>query len=557
MKGFYLVVINALLITFVSAQKQSVAYMSPLDIDLVLNGTFGELRANHFHSGIDFSTSRKIGYSVYAVEDGEINRIKISAFGYGNVLYVKHPDGYTTVYAHLDNFAEPIASYVKNEQYKQKKFDVELFPLKNELSVKKGNVIAYSGNTGSSGGPHLHFEIRNTETESIINPYILGMFTEIKDTQKPIVNGLWVYPKSDSVAIQGIYRMLPLEYKRMGNGSYRSDKIFVNGEVGFGINSYDVLENSFGKNGIYEMIMKVNGTVYSHVKFDEFTFDQTRYINHYIDFEKLQLDGQRVQKLFNKNMHPIPVYKVLKNSGFVPVKENEDYEIVIEVSDFHKNKQIFSIPISYKNYPLPVTEQPNGKFIDYYRDYIFEENDKYVEWKAKTFYEDFYIDIQLKEDEIILGPNTIAVHENIDLRFNVKNLSIQKEKAFIGRIEGDKIFYNETWKRGDDFRIRTKNMGVFKIVEDLEPPTLTNKTISNLKLTDDLIFEIDDKLSGIGEITANINGSWALFTYDYKTKLITHKLSDGVAVKGKNNLILEIKDRTGNNVIFEYPFTIP
>jgi len=544
------------LITYPKAQVSSVNYRSPLEIDLLVNGTFGELRSNHFHSGIDFATQRKTGFPVYAVEDGVVNRIKVSAFGYGNVLYIRHTNGYTSVYAHLERFAAPISNYVKKEQYAANQFEIELFPIGTELLVKKGDIIGYSGNTGSSGGPHLHFELRDTSTEDIINPFSVGMFSEIVDTQKPIINGLWVYPYSPEVQIMGVSRPVPLDYKRMSNGDYLAEKIYTNGSIGFGINSYDISDGSTGKNGVYEILLKVNGSIYAHVAFDRFSFDKTRYINHYIDFAKYIQDGQRIQKLFNKNLHDIPLFKKLKKEGFLEVLENKDYQVVIEVSDFHKNKQVIHIPVSYKAYDSIPTPTQKGKWIDYYRDYIFEENSKYVEWKAGTFYEDQYLDITLSTEEVKLLPETIPVHTNIDIRFDTSTLDIDTKKAFIARIDGKKIIYNDTWKRGNEFRIRTKNMGIYRIEIDSISPTIQNKSKIQLTMEDDLIFEINDDLSGIGDFYGTINGNWALFSYDYKTKCISHTLSDQIAVLGENILILHVKDKIGNNSTFEYPFTI-
>ena len=539
------------------AQQEFTDFVKPLHIPLVVNGTFGELRSNHFHSGIDFATQRKTGFPIVAVADGEINRIKVSPFGYGNVIYIRHDNGYTTVYAHLEKFEEPIATYVMNAHYKQMQSEIELFPLQGELKVKKNQVIAFSGNTGSSGGPHLHFEVRETQSEEIVNPYLLGMFTEVVDTQKPIINELYAYPKSSNDRVKGLNVPLPLDFKRAANGDYMVEKLFVSGNVSFGINSYDVLEKSFGKNGVYEIKMRVNGTLYTHVIFDKFAFHQSRYINHYIDYKRYKLKNSRVQKLFNTNNHDIPIFKQLRNEGFIEVKPGEDYQVVIEVSDFHKNTQIIRIPLSYKSYETIEPKQPEGKYIDYYRDYIFEEGNKYVEWKPNTFYEDVYLSIDFTEEEIILGTDEIPVHENIDIRFDVSSLAIDKEKTFIGKVDGKKIQYFETWKRENDFRIRSKTLGTYRLVEDSEPPLVhlkNNKT--QFKSSERIVFEIEDELSGIGHYEAKINDQWVLLHYDYKTKTLYHDLNDGVAIKGNNNLILEIKDKMGNSTIFEYSFTL-
>ncbi|WP_321540762.1 M23 family metallopeptidase [Flavobacterium piscinae] len=172
-------------------------FIPPLDIPLSLSGTFGELRSNHFHSGIDFRTQQKEGLNVIAVADGFVSRIKISTFGYGKAIYITHPNGYTSVYGHLLKTSPKIDAYLKKQHYALESFEIDIFPKPEDLIVKQGEIIALSGNTGGSGGPHLHFEYRDTKTEKIINPFFFGLDTKVKDTRIPVINEIVVYPLSE------------------------------------------------------------------------------------------------------------------------------------------------------------------------------------------------------------------------------------------------------------------------------------------------------------------------------------------------------------------------
>ena len=174
------------------AQESFPNYGKPLDIPIYLSATFGEIRPNHIHAGLDIKTQGVEGKKVFAVADGYISRIGVSPYGYGNVLYITHYDGYTSVYAHLQRFSGEIAKYVKDYQYKHKKFASQIYPDKDKFPIKKGDLIAYSGNSGGSGGPHLHFEIRHTLSEKPVNPMYFGY--KIEDNTRPLIQGVSVYP---------------------------------------------------------------------------------------------------------------------------------------------------------------------------------------------------------------------------------------------------------------------------------------------------------------------------------------------------------------------------
>ncbi len=531
----------------------------PLGIDMNVTGSFGELRYNHFHSGIDFSSNRKIGEPVFAVADGEVVRIQINEKGYGKVVYIKHPNGFTSVYAHLNDYYGGIRDYVKASQYKEKKYALEMFPLKHELLVKKGDIIGYVGNTGSSGGPHLHYEIRDTQSEEIINPFLFGIGYLISDVEKPIINALVVYPVSTDAVTNGENVPLILSLNKQSDGVYISEKVKAKGTIGFGINSYDVMNNRYSKNGVYKIETYLNGSKTYEMIFDRFSFDETRKINLVIDYERLGLTKDRVQKLFKSTNFDLNLIKSIKNNGKISIEEYDSYNYKIVISDFHNNKTEINVPITFSDDQAQLVSNPiqNLKRIDSKRDYILSESNGTIEWPALTFYEDCELEIVFTENEIKIHRDLIPLDKSITVQFDLLNSDINPEKAFIGLVNGNSISYFHTWKKDNKLSIRTKSLGTYKIFEDLEAASIKSFNFTegnNLTENDVLVFEVEDSLSGIKEINGYVNDQWALFEYEYKDKKITHQLKDGIAKKGLNKVLISVTDQVGNNSTFETNF---
>ncbi|SEH89009.1 Peptidase family M23 [Paenimyroides aquimaris] len=548
---FFLISLNSL------AQHKTITdFDVPIKIPLLVAGSFGELRPNHFHAGVDFSANYKIGDPVYAPADGVVNRIKVSSFGYGKALYVKHNNGYTTVYGHLSAYGDKIAKYVNDKQYESKQFEIELFPLAKELPVKKGDVIGYIGNTGGSGGPHLHYEIRDTKTEHILNAQAFSLKDAITDTEQAIINGVYVYPITDETIINNENSFFEIALSKQNN-SYKSNTIQAKGTIGFGINTHDTQNGSRGKNGIYRMVTYVNGTKNFEVVFDEFSFDESKYLNQYIDYKYYQLSGNRIQKLFVVNDLPLSLIKTKKNNGQIVVNEGEDLNFKIEVFDAHENKQTIEIPVKYYDYQINKKPKPDGKYIDYLKDYAFEENNVSVEWDARTFFEDVYLKIKTENNKLTLHKDEYAVQKNISIKMLVPDDYPNKDQTFIGKTDGKKVKYFDTWKRGNDFRIRTKELGTYELVTDKADPIVNFVSdYETFTKEDVLVFEIEDKLSGINTYSGYLNNEWILFDYDYKTKKLIHKLSDEKFTPGTNTLRLEVTDRVGNNTTFEQTIVV-
>ena len=321
-------------------------FTKPLEIPLLLSGTFGELRTNHFHAGLDIKTQKVEGHKVLSSADGYVSRINVSLWGYGNALYVTHPNGYTTVYGHLQKFSPEIDAYVRKMQYEKESFSIRLYPKPNELIVKQGEVIALSGNSGSSGGPHLHYEIRDVKS-NILNPMLFGI--NVPDHKNPTIQNAFAYSKNENSQVNQSSNNVQLVFSRQYDGDLLANTIYAHGEIGFGINAYDRLDGALNRNGLYSFEMTVNGEKVFQFTVNKFSFDESRFINSYIDYERLVNLKQRVQKCFvNHDMNNLSLYKTLDNKGFVNVKDSLEYTVSIIAKDFEGNKTRLIIPIKGK-----------------------------------------------------------------------------------------------------------------------------------------------------------------------------------------------------------------
>ena len=535
-------------------------FRSPLDIPMQLSGNFGELRPNHFHAGFDLRTQQKEGLKVYAVADGYVSRIKISTFGNGKTIYINHPNGYTSVYGHLKMANGEIENYIKKKHYKEALFEIEMFFKPDEMVVKKGEIIAFSGNSGASEGPHLHFEFRDSKTEFIINPMLFGFNKFLKDTKKPIVFGVYVYPLDSKTTVNNSKRPLLLNVSLQKDGTYLSDKVVANGSIGFGISAYDTDDVSFNNNGVYKVQSFYNGKPNFGYEFNTYSFDDMRYINALIDYSRYKKMQQRVQKLFMKTPYNLSFIQVDENKGVLPVTPNLASLYRIEVSDFFGNKKTIAIPIKYDILPTVISKEPaqSNYFVRANKDSNFTLGNMSVFFPAGTFYEDFDLNFDVKNDTLFLHDDTVPAHTNFTVSIeDTKSTELQKEKMFIGRIEGKKVNYNPTYRKDNVFNTKVKILGKYALVSDTVSPKISmavpieGKWISDQKT---IQLSIYDELSGIKSYNGYLNGKWVLFEYDNKTRKLTHYFSDGIAVDGANDLKVVVTDNVGNSTTFETRF---
>ncbi len=531
-------------------------FVPPLPIPLILSGTFGELRTNHFHSGIDIKTQGREGVPVIAVADGRIVRIKVSPYGFGNAIYLRHSNGYTTVYAHLQSFDKSIEEYVRSQQYLKKSFSVELFPSASQFSFKQGDTIALSGNSGGSGGPHLHFEIRDSRTEKIINPLL---FYDVKDNRKPELLDLQFYDfEKDELKESRKYNIV-----KSSEGNFYlagSGIIEVKGRPGFAVRTFDRLNKANNKNGVFSVELRVNNQSYHKFKMETFAFSETRYINSHIDFGQKGCCGRTMNKLLIEPNNRLSIYQNSEKMNLPVLMEDSIYSVEILVKDIAGNLSTLKFKIKkktdrigegiarYSELPLFKYGQTNffkNDFVDLvipdgalYKDVNFEYAEKP---RCKTCFSPIYT----------LGSADIPIHKY----FNVKikpSLIFEGDKSKLGiaSFKKGRIADFEGGKYENGFVVgRTRQLGDFAVVVDTIPPLIQSvnfKNGANVSRLGKLKVKIADNLAGIDKFSGEMDGEWVLMAYDAKKRLLILDLNKENFKKGKHELKITVRDGLKN-----------
>ncbi|WP_426325482.1 M23 family metallopeptidase [Pedobacter sp. R-06] len=527
-------------------------FRQPLDISPpALAGSFGEIRGNHFHSGIDFRTNQREGYPVYAVADGYISRLRVQNSGFGQALYINHPNGFTTVYGHLQRFAPKIATIVKNLEYEKKSFEIDEFPDATLIPVHKGEIIAWSGNRGSSGGPHLHFEIRDTKTEETINPQFFGII--IPDNIPPVIHGLYVYrlngktfnentPKQ-AIGISG------------ANGSYKTiAPISLTGEVGFGIVVTDRHNGLSGTNGVYSIQLEVDGKKIYTSALERFAFEDSKAINSHIDYPTYLNTKRSIQKSFVEPGNPLKIYSGLVNSGRINFNDGASHQLRYIITDAKGNSSVLPFTVNAGSAPLAAPVIPAGIIYPYNKVNEFNTDDIKVVFPLGTLYSD--LNFTYKKLPKPTGNAWSAVHQihnrytplhvGFDISIKADNLPENlRSKALIVNSNGSSQggFFENGYVKATP-----KNFGSFYIATDTLAPRIVPVNIAegkNMAGLSKIFFRISDNLSGIKSFNGYIDGKWALMEFDTKTATLWHSFDERTA-SGKHTLELVVTDMKEN-----------
>lgn len=534
-------------------------FRNPLDIDLVLAGTFAELRSNHFHSGLDIKTQQRTGLNVYGVADGYVSRINISTYGYGKALYITHPNGYTTVYAHLEKFAPDIQKYIKDCQYQKESYEVEMFPAPEELPIAKHDLIAITGNTGSSGGPHLHFEIRDN-AERPINPLLFGY--EVSDSKSPKISAVFAYPKNRDSHVNQKKSRSELRLIPVKNGDYTVESVEAFGDIGFGIESVDQLDYAPNKNGVSNIQTFYNGFKNFEIDFKRFSFSETKHLNRYIDYEIYKDKYDRIQKLFVQPGNTLSMFVDVQNEGYIHVLDSTDAVYRVRVRDFKGNESWLSIPIKGKSAKeiLEPYELNASEFVSASSIKKLESENVSVNFYPDTFYDDFHIDFSVRNDTLRLHKDVIPLKKNFSIQFDISNYADDdKNKLFIAQLHGyyQRPSYLRTKRIGNKLSAQSKTLGTFTLATDTIRPTIRPLNFSDgqwLSKLSELQVKISDDLSGISEYRATINGKWILMEYEYKKNRLTYDFEDNISTTTENKFKLIVTDNAGNSSTFEAMF---
>ncbi len=532
----------------------------PMDIPVLLSGNFGELRSNHFHSGIDFKTQGVEGKPIHSVQDGYVSRISVSPWGYGNGLYITHPDGTTTVYGHLQKFSQKITAYLKEKQYEQESFNVNLSLTPDELPVKEGELVALSGNTGSSGGPHLHFEVRDTETEEPMDPieYYKDL---IKDTQAPKIQGIMVYSMPGKGVVNGSRRKLELKPVTAKNGKQTlTGKIEAWGEIGLAVKGYDYMDNPSNIYGIKDITLTADSQVIFHSNLDRFAFDESRYLNSFTDFEEWKEHRSFYIKSFVDPGNRLRFIESL-NRGILTIDEPRTYHLTYQLADAFGNTTQLSIQIEGKEQPIPEVDTENTELFHWWSDNRFGAKGIRLTIPKGNLYDDLYFHYSVKEDSAALGATHIlhnkpvAFHKSAKLSLRLQTDTLENKQQYgIVRLQNGRRswtggVYRNGWVDAD-----IKEMGSYTLGQDLVPPTITPLNPATWVSKQAIALRLSDNLSGVQTYRGEIDGQYVLFEMNSKS-VITYHFDKERLARGKHTLKLVVTDACGNQSTYTYPFT--
>ncbi|MBI2966560.1 MAG: M23 family metallopeptidase [Bacteroidetes bacterium] len=546
-------------------------FRTPLDtgVELVLAGNFGEIRNNHFHGGIDIKTMGVEGKPVFAVDEGTVYRIKISANGYGKVIYLRHRNGFISAYAHLKNFEPRIDQYVRNAQYANESFEIELYPKPGQFRYSKGELIAFSGNTGGSTAPHLHFEIRNANEEPL-NPLLFGF--NIGDSVKPVIDELLISPLDTMSHVNFSNKPLRIDVIRKGQSLKvrNPGELIVHGKIGFAVETYDQLTATSNKCGVYSVTLMIDSQViYSHTM-ETFDFLKNRFINTHVDYYWWKKHKAEFQRCYLEPNNNLDIYDDVVNRGIADFTDDENHFVRLVVKDVYGNTSQLSFPV--KSVKDGTIKEKNGLAPDV-REFFssdvpntFRDQDIEIVLPAGVLYND--IAFEFSRGDTIKGALTpsFSIHNPYTPVHTYYTMSIRsgkipdkiKNKSAVYRINGGGSlnFEGGIW-RDNKIRVETRTFGTFTVYPDTTPPEIKPINISEgKKMSGDekISVRITDNLSGINTWRATIDGRWVLMEYDPKIARLTHKFDERTK-PGNHTFELTVEDNIGNTCTFKAGFT--
>ena len=543
-------------------------YANPVKIPLILSGSFAELRSNHFHSGIDIKTNGRTGVPVYSVAEGVITRIVVSPTGFGKAVYIDHPNGTTSVYGHLRAFRPDIEEYVKDYQYQNQTFRVDLQVPGDIFKVKKEELLGKSGNSGSSGGPHLHFEIRDTPSQQPLNP--LNYPFPVKDNTPPRIYSLMVVPlgKNAHVDFRSGPKIFPVVYNGENYHLRGNPIIPVSGNIGFALHANDFFDESNNRCGIYSMQMKFNGEVYYSFRMDRFSFAESRYINSHIHYEEYILSKRRFHKTWTDPANKLSIYDFIRQNGIVEANDGGIHHVRFELTDTHGNASFLEFNVESKSGKMAAQPQKFIRIMEHSRKNQFRSGGLKVDFPENSFYTDIPFEYQMlpgKKEFFTpihaIHKETVPLHAAVRLSLKPRDIPLDlQHKALFVTIDpkSEKVSaaggsFSNGWVTG-----KIRNFGHYAVALDTIAPKIIPLSIRNnsdLTETNRIRFRITDELSGITRIEGKLNGKWALFEYDAKNNLITHYFDAGrFELKKRHHLKLIVIDHCKNKSTYEASF---
>lgn len=540
-------------------------FRSPVGNTLRLSGTFGELRPNHFHAGIDIKGA--VGHALYAIADGFVSRIKVQEEGYGNVIYIDHPNGYTSVYAHLDQFSPDVEKYVKSIQYQKQSFEVEAYPETGQFQFEKGEKIGTMGVSGRSFGPHLHFEIRDTKTEKAINPLLFGL--KVADSRHPRMHQLKLYGLNET----GETTFTKTISLQKGNGAnYRvsKDTVYIKSDYsGVALKVYDHMNGVTNWNGIYSLSMYVDDSIHYQFEMETLAFDESRYLNAHLDYEEQVTQKSYFNRCFVMPGNSLSIYEKVSENGRILLNRTKARKVELVAKDIEGNDARLRFWLKQSSGEKTSDSKNYTYLLPYAEESLIETSSLRIFFPKGTLYENLYLQYASADEQsdgIYSSIHHIhdyktPVHKYYELSIRPQSIpEALRSKAFIAYCTPNNTVINcgGQWE-GDLLKTKVRDLGVFYVAVDDKAPTITPHSFQrDMTRKSRMTFRIQDNFSTARNVKGlqykgTIDGQWVLMEFDAKNDMLVHKFEEELAV-GEHQLRLEVWDALGNLTVFEKDF---
>jgi hypothetical protein len=529
----------------------------PLEIPLSLAANFGDIRTNHFHMGVDFKTNGIEGLRIVAIEDGFVSRIKVSPYGYGKVIYIDHPNGLTSVYAHCSAFMGLIDSACLKQQFQEQHFEIDHLYKPGEIPVKKGEVIALSGNTGTSSAPHLHFEIRDTKTEFALNPLHYGF--EISDHQSPEIKSLKVYALTE----QGYQIPRSVKNVPVFKGKYGyyigGDKLDLpatfcpkGSGIGFAFEVNDFMDGKSNFCGLYGSLLIIDSDTLFTQKTDCISFDHTRYVNNHKDYAEYNTSKRKFHKTYKTIHNPLFIYPKT-TSGILTVRPGSSYKTNYQVFDTENNYSSLNFTLNILPGIQSITPHSfsHEKYFLPDSSYLFQSNEVVFSCKSNTFYEPVQKTVSLKKP-YTFGDSNQPIQQAIHIKIKAAGIKPELLQHYYiavnaqGKTHALSTTMENGWLTSESYYL-----GTFSLKCDTTPPVIKS---FNFKETDTLLnistltWRVNEKETKIKDYTLYIDGQWQLLEFESKANILI--FDNPTNICGKHQIKLVVTDNCGNQKIW-------
>ena len=538
-----------------SAQAQHVQesnFCSPFDFPILLSANFGELRPNHFHNGLDIKTQGVTGKPIHCIADGYVSRVAVLHGGYGQAIYVTHPNGLTSVYGHVISFAKNIQAYVRQYQYAHETFVCDLKFQPGQFPVKKGDIIALSGNEGASAGPHLHLELRRTETGEYIDP--MPYFKHLlKDSKAPVGNLIGIYPIQGKGVVNGS------SHKKLLAIGNLKQPVHAWGEIYTGISAKDYMDGTSNFYGVHSVTLYVDSVQVFNSTTDKVLPDENRMINGFTDYEELTRTRRLIMRSYKLPGNRLRLLHTNENRGVVTIDEERDYHFRYVLEDNFGNRRTYQFIVKGKRQDIPEYKPEANEMLYWNRTNVIQKPGMELVVPRYHVYENVPLRTDMRGDssriafDYILDAGRTPIHSYCDLSIGLRHMPVTDTTKYYIVQKAGKWRSSMGGKYANGWiKTRVRSLGTFSVDVDTIAPQITPIGQGGWRTSRNIRFRIKDMESGIGSYKVYIDGKFVLFGLKKGILVIQdpEKVKKGVPHK----LEVTVTDQCGNMARKEYKF---